>query len=102
MNISDSQRIASCLEKLGYESAPEKGADLVIVNACSVRQHAVDRIWGKIKKWQEDQKQIFITGCILKSDQKKFQQKNIKTFDIKNLPKLKKLLKRHSHYDDCR
>ena len=42
MNISDSQRIATKLEDLGYKSAPEKEADLVVVNACSVRQHAVD------------------------------------------------------------
>ena len=81
MNISDSERIATKLESLGYKSAPEKEADLVVVNACSVRQKAVDRIWGGIKKWQAQNKQVLLTGCVLPQDQKKFAQKGI---DYKN------------------
>lgn len=77
MNISDSQRIATKLDELGYRSAPEKEADLVIVNACSVRQKAVDRIWGKIKIWQTHDKKILLTGCVLPEDRKKFAEKGI-------------------------
>lgn len=90
MNISDSQRIAQKLDNLGYKSAAEKGADLVIVNACSVRQHAVDRIWGKIKIWQNANKKIMITGCVLPQDKKKLAEKNIVFFNIKDLPKILK------------
>lgn len=86
MNISDSQRIGQKLDTLGYKSAPEKEADLVIINACSVRQTAVDRIWGKIKLWQD--KKIFLTGCILPQDKKKFLAKGINIFNIKDLPDL--------------
>ena len=86
MNIADSQRIAQKLDELGYKSAPEKEADLVIINACSVRQKAVDRIWGGINKWQKSNKEIFITGCVLPSDKKKLDEKNIKTFDMTKLP----------------
>ncbi len=95
MNISDSQRIATKLEELGYKSAPEKEADLVVVNACSVRQHAVDRIWGGIKKWQKASKKILITGCVLKEDRKKLKERGIDFFEIKDLDKLENPL-----YDD--
>jgi len=88
MNVSDSQRIAQKLENIGYKSAPEKAADLVIINACSVRQTAVDRIWGKIKQWQANQKTIYLTGCVLPNDQKKLENKGVIFFNIKDLPQL--------------
>lgn len=77
MNISDSQRIAKKLEEIGYKPASEKEAGLVVVNACSVRQKAVDRIWGKIKIWQAQKKKIILTGCVLPADRKKFAEKGI-------------------------
>ena len=47
MNESDSERIAGFLENKGYKKAPNiEGADLIMVNACSVRQSAIDRILG--------------------------------------------------------
>ena len=97
MNVSDSQRIAAKIESLGYKSAPEKDADLVIVNACSVRQKAVDRIWGGIKKWQAQNKQIIITGCVLSMDQKKLKSKGVLFFNINNLPGLKNVLTKPSN-----
>ena len=95
MNISDSWRIATQLEKLGYQSAPKKEADLVVVNACSVRQKAVDRIWGGIKKWQKSGKKIIITGCVLKEDQKKFNQKGIDFIKISDLTKIDHILRQN-------
>lgn len=85
MNISDSQRIKTKLDELGYESAPEKEADLVVVNACSVRQKGIDRIWGGIKRWRAQKKRIVITGCVLKDDKKKYLARDIEVLDIKDL-----------------
>ena len=93
MNISDSQRIESKLNELGYKSASEQDADLVIVNACSVRQHAVDKIWGKLKRWAIlGEKHILITGCILKADALKFRLRNVTTFKITQLDNLKNII----------
>ena len=78
MNKSDSERIASVLEKAGYKAASkETGADLIMVNMCSVRQPAVDRVYGKIKQIQKlkaenSNLKAILTGCILKEDRKKF------------------------------
>jgi len=90
MNIFDSERIDAVLKSCGLKPVPEDRADLIVVNACSVRQSAVDRIYGKLRKWQG--KKIIITGCILPHDKKKLAKKVDLIFDIKNLPKLPQLL----------
>jgi len=80
MNKSDSERIATILEDIGYQVTPEiKGADLIVVNMCSVRQSAVDRIYGlipKFKKLKEKNSNLktVLTGCILKEDKRKFRK----------------------------
>ncbi len=78
MNKSDSERIAGFLEKRGYSQSPfmEK-ADLIVVNMCSIRQTAVDRIFGLKPKFQKlrttnRKLQTILTGCFLLKDKKKF------------------------------
>lgn len=91
MNIADSERIASILQSCGLNPAStEEEADLIVVNACSVRQKAVDRIYGKLRDWGN--KKILITGCVLPHDKKKLANKVDLIFDIKDLPKLPKML----------
>ena len=78
MNKSDSERIATILENQGYQPASkENEADLIVVNMCSVRQSAVDRVYGlipKFKKLREKKPKLktVLTGCILKEDKPKF------------------------------
>jgi len=93
MNVTDSQRIETKLKELGYKSAPEKDADLVVVNSCSVRQKGIDRIWGGIKKWKNANKKILITGCVLETDRKKYAERGIPFLHINDLPKIDKNLK---------
>jgi len=102
MNKSDSERIATVLEKIGYKKAPKiEGADLIIVNMCSVRQSAVDRVYGLQPKFQKLRTklrtthyplQTVLTGCILKKDRKKFAQYFNYILNIKDLPHWKKIL----------
>lgn len=104
MNISDSQRIASFLQKNNCSPASsEKEADLIIANMCSVRQSAVDRVFGlgkiipNLKKQNPNLKTV-LTGCILPEDFKK----SAKFFDyilpIKKLRQWPELLKKESQY----
>lgn len=75
MNQSDSERIAGFLENKGYKKAPNmEGADLIVVNACSVRQSAIDRIFGLKNKFKKLKAKKILTGCVLKSDKKKFKE----------------------------
>ncbi|MFH1657532.1 MAG: tRNA (N6-isopentenyl adenosine(37)-C2)-methylthiotransferase MiaB [bacterium] len=74
MNISDTERASTILEGLGYQPTGKiTEADLVLVSMCSVRQSAVDRIYGlaiNFKKLKKKPKKILI-GCVLNKDKKK-------------------------------
>jgi tRNA-2-methylthio-N6-dimethylallyladenosine synthase len=49
MNVADSQRIASALERLGYSSVEEaERADVIVLNTCVVRQSAEDKAYGRL------------------------------------------------------
>jgi len=91
MNKSDSERIVTVLENCGFEPTPkESEADLILINACSVRQSAVDRIHGKINNFKNLKRKnpnlkIILTGCLLKADQKKFKDRVDLIFDIRDL-----------------
>ncbi|MDK2949211.1 MAG: tRNA-2-methylthio-N6-dimethylallyladenosine synthase, partial [Patescibacteria group bacterium] len=72
MNRSDSERIASFFEKNGFvETYNIKDADTVILNMCSVRQSAVDRIYGLVPQLQKLKAEVIITGCVLNRDKEK-------------------------------
>lgn len=96
MNVSDGERLASILENVGFAPTDdETQADLIGVVACSVRQTAIDRIFGQAKKWGQWKQQrnlvTMLTGCVLPLDQPKM--KNIfdvmfPTRDMHHLPQL--------------
>lgn len=70
MNLSDSERVASVLERLGYEPTTEK-ADVLVLNTCSVKQKAEDRVFGlrKILKKLHDENpnlRVAVTGCMIR------------------------------------
>ncbi|MCK5465908.1 MiaB/RimO family radical SAM methylthiotransferase [Candidatus Parcubacteria bacterium] len=94
MNYSDSERIASVLEKEGYKkTAQESEADLIVINMCSVRKSAVDRIAGNFKKYKQYKKKnpdlkIVLTGCVLESDKERFEKLFDLVIDIKKIKQL--------------
>jgi len=86
MNASDSERIAAKLETLGYKPAlDQKSADLIVINMCSIRQSAVDRVIGMKDKLKPSQKTI-LTGCVVKEDIAKFKEIFDYVLPIKSLP----------------
>ena len=97
MNISDSERVAAVFEHLNYsavQSADE--ADIVLINACSVRQTAIDRIWGltrDLNKLRCDKGvKLVLTGCVLPEDKSKLAERFDLIFEIKQLGELGKFL----------
>ena len=85
MNKSDSERIVSVLEKSGLKPTTQDRADILILNLCSVRQSAIDRVWGILRKTKNQT--VILTGCILPADKQKFQNKVDLILDIKDLPR---------------
>jgi len=104
MNKSDSERIASVLENIGYQPASrETEADLILINMCSVRQSAVDRVYGNIKNFEKLKKEnknlkTMLTGCVLKSDFKKFKNHFDYILSIKTLSKWPEFLKEIKYF----
>lgn len=111
MNISDSERVASVLESAGYKFTKSlKDADVVAVTMCSIRQSAVDRVHGLVKKFEELRKnnpklKTILTGCILKKDKKIFIEGFDFVLDIKDIKRIpeflgKKSLSKNEYYLD--
>lgn len=71
MNVADSQRLASELEKLGYQhTADYRRADVLALNTCVVRQSAEDKATGflwslKPIKETNPHKVIALMGCLV-------------------------------------
>lgn len=96
-NKSDGERVATVLEKLGYQRVEdEANANVIAVIACAIRQSAVDRIYGKFRAWEQRQQSgdltTLLTGCVLPHDKQKLTPKFDLVFDIEELPKLPLLL----------
>lgn len=74
MNANDSERLMAIFKVCGLEqSACENEANLVIFNTCSVREHAEQRIYGKMESLMERKKKgedliIAVTGCMAGRD----------------------------------
>ena len=98
MNKSDSLRIASLLNSIGYKKTEKvEEANLLIINMCSVRESAVNRVRGLVPKIREIKKnskktKTILTGCILPSDKKFFEENFDIVIGINNIPKLPRLL----------
>jgi hypothetical protein len=71
MNVADSTRVASALEKLGFVSVPTaEQADVIVLNTCVVRQSAEDKAYGRLTslrplKEQRPELVINLMGCLV-------------------------------------
>lgn len=118
MNVYDSQVAAGLLEKAGFEVIQEttdhgsqttekkrgswtvdRGPDIVLMNTCSVRDHAEQRVWGRLGMLGQEKKRnpdliIGLMGCMVEEHReslfKRFPQLDlmIGTRNIKELPAL--------------
>ncbi|MEW6718066.1 MAG: tRNA (N6-isopentenyl adenosine(37)-C2)-methylthiotransferase MiaB [Chloroflexota bacterium] len=71
MNVADSQRVASSLERLGYlVTSRVEEADVIVLNTCVVRQSAEDRAYGRLfslRPIKERRPEVVINlmGCLV-------------------------------------
>ncbi|MGH7718779.1 MAG: tRNA (N6-isopentenyl adenosine(37)-C2)-methylthiotransferase MiaB [Gemmatimonadaceae bacterium] len=68
MNVSDSELMLGRLAEYGYEavSAPD-GADVILVNTCAIRDHAEQRVLGRLgelKRHMKPETVLGVTGCM--------------------------------------
>ncbi len=69
MNIAESNAIKTMLEGVGVVPASdEEHADIVILNTCSVRKSAENRVWGRLGNYSRIKKEhpmiLIVVGCM--------------------------------------
>ncbi len=100
MNVADSELVASILTKTNFKiSGNIDEADIIIFNTCSVRQHAEDRVIGRInnemaRKKKNKNLKIGVIGCMAQRLGEKLKKQNssidfvVGTDQYKKLPEI--------------
>ncbi len=70
MNVADSEVVVSIMEDKGYSVCKDiKEADIILVNTCSIRDNAEQRIWGRLDLFKSIKRKkpgllIGVIGCM--------------------------------------
>ena len=68
MNVSDTELMLGRLVESGYESvAQPDGADVILINTCAIREHAEQRVIGRLGEMKSRMKSgavVGVTGCM--------------------------------------
>ena len=75
MNVHDSERMAGLLDEAGYEPTREEGdADVIVINTCSVREHAEEKLYtrlGELRVLQQETGRnpiVAVAGCVAQQE----------------------------------
>ena len=75
MNVHDSERMAGLLDPAGYEPTSDDGdADVIVINTCSVREHAEDKLYtrlGELRMLQQETGRnplVAVAGCVAQQE----------------------------------
>ena len=75
MNVHDAERMAGLLEQSGYDRADsDTDADLVVINTCSVRERAEDKLYTRLGEIKEMGRElgrdpiVAVTGCVAQQE----------------------------------
>lgn len=100
MNQSDTERVKTVLQGMGFKQTDnEDEATILGIIACSVRQKGIDKVYSRIKKWNEtkDNKNCitFVSGCILPADRERFLKLFDLVFTMNDLPDLPDMIRQY-------
>ena len=89
MNVHDSERMAGLLESNGYDrTESEADADLVVINTCSVRERAEDKLYTRLGEIKEMGREIgrdpivAVTGCVAQQEGDKLIARSAGVVDV--------------------
>ena len=73
MNFKDSEKLAGILEQLGYVETDTEEADFVLLNTCTVRENANQKVYGhlgilKSYKKKNPHMMIALCGCMMQEE----------------------------------
>ncbi len=89
MNVHDSERMAGLLETSGYDRADsDADADLVVINTCSVRERAEEKLYTRLGEIKEMGRElgrdpvVAVTGCVAQQEGNKLVNRSAGVVDI--------------------
>jgi tRNA-2-methylthio-N6-dimethylallyladenosine synthase len=99
MNVNDSEVVAAIMQKAGYSVTGNIGdANLILINTCSVRDNAEQRVWGRLEYFRQEKKKrpnvsVGVIGCMAERLKESLLENNIVDIVIgpdayRDLPKL--------------
>ena len=100
MNLSDTERVRTVLQGMGFEPTDnEEEANILGIIACSVRQKGIDKVYGRIEKWNamKNRRNVitFVSGCILPADRIRFLKLFDLVFTMNELPDLPERIRQY-------
>lgn len=74
MNFKDSEKLAGILERLGFLAVETEEADFVLLNTCTVRENANQKVYGHLGQLKSYKKKnpdmmIALCGCMMQEQQ---------------------------------
>jgi tRNA-2-methylthio-N6-dimethylallyladenosine synthase len=89
MNVHDAERMAGLLEQSGYDRAEsDSDADLVVINTCSVRERAEDKLYTRLGEIKEMGRElgrdpiVAVTGCVAQQEGEKLIKRSSGVVDV--------------------
>jgi tRNA-2-methylthio-N6-dimethylallyladenosine synthase len=89
MNVHDAERMAGLLEQSGYDRAEsDADADLVVINTCSVRERAEDKLYTRLGEIKEMGRElgrdpiVAVTGCVAQQEGEKLIKRSAGVVDV--------------------
>jgi tRNA-2-methylthio-N6-dimethylallyladenosine synthase len=69
MNVNDSEVVVSIMQHNGYSLTNDIAkADLILINTCSIRDNAEQRVWGRLDVFKQQKKKrhvlVGVIGCM--------------------------------------
>ena len=89
MNVHDAERMAGLLEQSGYDRAEvDTDADLVVINTCSVRERAEEKLYTRLGEIREMSRElgrdpiVAVTGCVAQQEGRKLIARSAGVVDV--------------------
>ena len=89
MNVHDAERMAGLLEQSGYDRADsDSDADLVVINTCSVRERAEEKLYTRLGEIREMGRElgrepiVAVTGCVAQQEGDKLIKRSAGVVDV--------------------
>lgn len=100
MNVNDSEVVVAIMQQNGYSVTNSiDEADIILVNTCSIRDNAEQRVWGRLNEFKQQKRKrpniiVGVIGCMAERLKEQLIEKE-KTVDLvvgpdayRDLPKL--------------